>query len=420
MAVALLAVGVPSPAHAQALATQYTAPAGWARVEKEGTVFLMPGGEPPGTVVVTILPLTPRWPDLDAQVTSLRTSFEASLGLREMRQASYRRAAGSGFETRSHVAVYTGAGGERRFALMARAEGGMVGTVIFFGTSREAYDRQRGVATDLFNGMRLIPYPAPSASPDPSSAQAGAPPPRAAAATAPTAAGAGARPASYRGAGIVGVWTGWRTVRTFGGGFHSESAYQAWFVFFDDGRLLQTFPDAGLAALDQEAHRARFPAEWLTWTFDGTAGMIQRLEGAAPWKLKLLGPDLLEINESAYRRCPDVDGLKLQGSWYQLSGDDAGDPDFTRRPRGRRPLIHFTREGRFDDEGLFAVAMPSKTGGDDRAGAGTYEVKDFSITLRYDDGRVRQEAFPGRGPALLLGGGKDDRIFFRDVGLQKR
>jgi hypothetical protein len=194
----------------------------------------------------------------------------------------------------------------------------------------------------------------------------------------------------------------------------------AWYVFFDDGQLLQTFPEAGLAGFDRAAFRARYPREWHVWTLDGVNGTVQRQEGAAPWTLLRVGPNHLKVDGESFHRCPDVDGLQLQGDWYQRSGADADDPDFTRRPRGVRPLIHFTRAGRFDDEGLFAVGITSRAGGDDRAGAGTYQVRDHSIIFRYDDGRVRQEAFPGCGPELSPATTKDDRIFIRTAGLLKR
>ncbi len=68
------------------------------------------------------------------------------------------------------------------------------------------------------------------------------------------------------------------------------------------------------------------------------------------------------------------------------------------------------------DEGLFAVFLTS--GGDDRPGSGRYELRDFTVILRYDDGRVRHEGFTGfmgADPARM-----DDRIFIRRAPLQKR
>jgi hypothetical protein len=408
LTVALLAAGTPAAAQAPPPTYLFDQPAGWSRTDREGTIFLVPPAGPAGGAVVMILSSIPRQADFEGQFRSLWTGFESGLGLRNRREEALQRATGPGFEKRMHYALYSGDQGDRYLAVMTRADGPAVGTVLLLATTPLAYDRLRDVAADLFNGMRL------------SAPQAGGLPAPGAAPATRLPAGPAPRPASYRGSGIVGVWAGTRIMRSSGGGYHSEIAIPAWYVFFDDGQFLQTFPDEGLAGFDREAHRVRFPAEWQAWRFDGTTGVILRQEGAAPWALKLIDPDRLEVNQGPFLRCKDVDGLRLHGTWYQRSGEDAEDPDFTRRPRGRRPLIRFTRDGRFDDEGLFAVAMPSRTGGDDRPGAGTYEVKDFSITLRYDDGRVRQEAFPGRGAALTFTAGADDRIFIRGVGLLRR
>jgi len=68
------------------------------------------------------------------------------------------------------------------------------------------------------------------------------------------------------------------------------------------------------------------------------------------------------------------------------------------------------------DDGLFATFL--KSGGDDRPGSGRYELKDFTLILRYDDGRVRQEAFTG-----LLGADpavQDGKIYIRRSVMTKR
>jgi hypothetical protein len=62
--------------------------------------------------------------------------------------------------------------------------------------------------------------------------------------------------------------------------------------------------------------------------------------------------------------------------------------------------------------------MRSYSGGDDRPGSGTYELRDFTAILRYDDGRVRREGFTGLMSADLAR--SDDRIFLRRTPLQKR
>jgi hypothetical protein len=177
-------------------------------------------------------------------------------------------------------------------------------------------------------------------------------------------------------------------------------------------------PDEGLASFDRAASQAS-PGRadyWWTYTFSGSAGEARRAGVRFPWVLKVQKPNELKIDSDTYRRCASVDGVRLQGAWTSYANPD--DPDLDRLPPGQRPIIRFGRDGRFVDEGLFAVFMRSYSGGDDRPGAGTYELRDFTAILRYDDGRVRREAFTGFMSAELAQ--MDGRIFLRRTPLQKR
>jgi hypothetical protein len=135
-----------------------------------------------------------------------------------------------------------------------------------------------------------------------------------------------------------------------------------------------------------------------------------------PWVLRTQKANELKIDSDVYYRCASVDGLRLEGAWTSYA--NPADPALDRLPAGQRPILRFSRDGRFVDEGLFAVFMRSYSGGDDRPGAGTYELRDFTAILRYDDGRVRREAFNGllsADPART-----NDVIFLRRTPLQKR
>ncbi len=71
-------------------------------------------------------------------------------------------------------------------------------------------------------------------------------------------------------------------------------------------------------------------------------------------------------------------------------------PLFARLPPGRKPVITLARDGRFADEGVFAAFLHSSYSDDDprdRAGAGTYEIRNYTLVLHDSDGRVKQVAF---------------------------
>ena len=72
------------------------------------------------------------------------------------------------------------------------------------------------------------------------------------------------------------------------------------------------------------------------------------------------------------------------------------------QPGGVQPIIRFSADGRFQDEGLFESGLfllpeaPDDGSVDAQAvapGKGTYEIENYTLTLRYDDGRVRRAAF---------------------------
>jgi len=93
---------------------------------------------------------------------------------------------------------------------------------------------------------------------------------------------------------------------------------------------------------------------------------------------------------------PSVDGLKLEGRW-QLPGAE------------RKRRIEFTAAGRFKDDGLLEdvgyLPVPAWGGSREVAyprpparGEGTYEIRDFTLLLKYDDGRVWSGDFSTSSP----------------------
>lgn len=408
---ALLAVPSRSPAEAPPPSYRFDVPAGWTRTDQGGSSLLLPPGGAASGALLVVLPSVPRQPDMDRQFTSVRTSAAAGLGLRDMRDASQQRDALAGAEGRLHAARYSSDQGERYLIVMARADGSAVGTVLFLATGLETYLRLWKPAADLFHGMRLATGPAVRGAPVATGAAAKtADPPGKVTGEGSTSDGA----ASWKGAGISGVWMG--LVRSSSSDYLSPPVNR-WKVFFDDGVMFADLPEEGLAGFERAAYRASHPARedsWHTYSFAGSSGESRRPGARFPWRLRVQKAGQLLIDDDVYHRCASVDGRRLDGAWTSYS--NPADPQLEALPVGRRPVIHFTREGRFTDDGLFATFLTS--GGDDRSGAGRYELRDFTLTLSYDDGRVRREAFTG-----LLGARVDQQdgaIYLRRSLLSKR
>jgi len=208
----------------------------------------------------------------------------------------------------------------------------------------------------------------------------------------------GAGPAvPWRGTGVVGVWMGMVSQRMMSPGMGSYTPEPRWRVFFADGDVFTDLPDAGLQAFDRAASKAGPRAGyWGRWTMTGNKGHAQKPGENFGTTIALVGPDKIELDGLGYLRCGDVTGLRLEGAWTSYA--DPKSPDLDRLPVGRRPVIHFTRAGRFTDDGLFATFLRSGGADQDRLdapGDGTYEAADFTLVLHYADGRVRREALSG-------------------------
>lgn len=237
-----------------------------------------------------------------------------------------------------------------------------------------------------------------------------------ASASTPLCLAAPAKDAGARAPGLAGVWMG-----MVPRGMGSFELQPRWQVFFDDGHVYQDLPDDGLLDFDRAASRSGPRAEyWGTWTLKGKDGHMQRPGEKFGTTIEVVKPDQIKLDGQYFNRCAKVSGLKLSGSWTSYS--DPADPALDDRPAGSRPVIRFTADGRFADEGLFASFLRSGYGPEaeaqDAAGEGSYEIRDFTLVLRYADGRTRREAFSGflaADPAV-----KPDILFLRRGRLNRR
>jgi len=214
------------------------------------------------------------------------------------------------------------------------------------------------------------------------------------------------------GSGITGVWMGFKTY------VGDYEPHPRWYTFYDDGQVFEDVPRTGLAGFNREASKADSGQKsyWGRYSFSGGAGSITKPGVAYPEVLQSEGADKLKIDSFHFYRCQAVDGLRLQGAWTSMANPN--DPALDRWAEGQRPVFRFSSDGKFSDEGVFATFLKSGDPRLDAAGTGVYEVRDFTLILRFSDGRVKQLAI-----TAMLGANaaaSNDTLFISRSAFHKR
>jgi hypothetical protein len=193
--------------------------------------------------------------------------------------------------------------------------------------------------------------------------------------------------------GIAGVWVIYNKPDI------TRNLQWSWFVFFNNGKSLQNLPNGGFYNLPSGTYydeTKNTPEYWPVGNYTITNGIGKNKKNpdvAYQENLNLTSPNQLKINSASYFKCTNINGQKLNGSYTSFANPN--DVELTNFENGTKPKITFTLDGKFKDEGLFNTYLFD--GGTNptaaKAGSGTYELIDYSIIFKYDDGRVRQEAF---------------------------
>lgn len=162
-------------------------------------------------------------------------------------------------------------------------------------------------------------------------------------------------------------------------------------IFFPGGKLYRGLPSEGLLYFDMAVAERAYPSNCGTYEFKN--GEIHFLLGPnkTPYVITRNGERLNNppsLGKGTFRAVPICDGLKLEGNY---------------RRNGSEPTISFTKDGRFNDGGIFGyfgtMTKPDGTWykDDGVGGAGTYSIEQNTLELRYSDGRIKRvvfQAFP--------------------------
>jgi hypothetical protein len=189
-------------------------------------------------------------------------------------------------------------------------------------------------------------------------------------------------------------------------------------ILFADGAALSGMPPEGLLGFDREAHRARWPERWGSYTLRDKRLAITHAGKEQQYAVLPTGALENRYMEGGQERTgarflprPSLDGVRLEGEvrrkdHWPAPGNTSG--------IGTLPGCTFTKDGTFRDEKLMWIVLPEREGVSKEAhearvtpGRGRYRLEHWSLVLEYDDGRVNQVSFvatdsaqPTRGAIL--------------------
>jgi hypothetical protein len=165
------------------------------------------------------------------------------------------------------------------------------------------------------------------------------------------------------------------------------------YVVYPDGDYCSEMPLIGLQTFDKAKSKSSGERSWGKFVMqNGNGSFTSQYENI---KVKKVSATKMEKPGYAYSfyKCASVDGLKLNGVWSYIA-NWSKDPYYLQA--GCRQVIYFNPDGSFDDRGIFVAdcRYPNRHT-QDAPGKGTYSINNFTLVLKYDDGRLIYKAFTG-------------------------
>ena len=154
---AVLLASAALSAAAQANAYRYTLPAGWSGSTDGGVETLTPAGEAAGSVQALLLAPKPLAPDFEAQFDAERNALEAHWGLSAPQATPPQRGRTAAGPHAAHFASYASEGGPRYMSFLAVGRNGKFALLVFVAASDEAFNRLAPQATQLWQGLQVMP-----------------------------------------------------------------------------------------------------------------------------------------------------------------------------------------------------------------------------------------------------------------------
>ncbi len=206
-----------------------------------------------------------------------------------------------------------------------------------------------------------------------------------------------AKSGTAKGDGIAGVWQGISMsvgVPKPGADLGAELKVKQ-LIFFSNGQAFfgNNFPTEGLHELNTWVRAENNRRDWGTYTFSNGKGVLKLLYADIPLRMEN-GKLIITSNKTdhGFIKTNAVDGTRFNGTYAMSSKTFLGEET------GKTPLISFTADGKFTDNGALKILVHESVDCLNAAkepGSGTYEVKNYSVVFNYTDGRKIKIAFIG-------------------------
>ena len=187
------------------------------------------------------------------------------------------------------------------------------------------------------------------------------------------------------GTGIIGVWEG-VIQSTATPGFKIDAYY---LIFLDNGQVYfgPKFPSEGFNGLNTRILPELYRRDWKTYSYNNGSGNLKMIFADIPFRTKA-NQVIITKNQRdwPFVKKRSVDGARFNGTYVMSKSYEI------------IPSITFSSDGKFIDKGVVRVLCHDYTNCINpgyMGGSGTYDVKDFTITFNYTDGRKVKIAFMG-------------------------
>mgnify|MGYP001171482090 CR=1 FL=1 len=157
------------------------------------------------------------------------------------------------------------------------------------------------------------------------------------------------------------------------------------YVVYPNGDYLPNAPYEGIINLDKSVQ----PESWGKLMMNGNKGKFKNNydEIAVTQKTEIYMEK--DGYTHGFHKCLSVDGARLEGFYTHVAPNWGKDPKLNYLDNsGCQFVIEFKKDGTFNDKGIFSTNLNHCSGG-----KGTYSIENYTITLKYGDGRVVQRLF---------------------------